>query len=384
MRYGWTILALVIVLGGVAAIKACQIGSLVKFGEASEAAGPPPEYVGTAKATLRPLERTIDTVGSVASERGLTVSNEVPGVVDEISFQSGQTVERGQVLVRLDTEVERADLEQARSNLALAKSEFDRSKTLFRQGVEPAAMLDTARSNFQSAQAEVASLQAQLARKVIRAPFTGRVGRRNVSVGQYLAPGTAITELETLASLWVDFTLPQQRLEDLEDGMPVRVRRRGEDDAMVVGTLEAIDLALDPETRSIQLRAEIDPSSQQLRPGMFVDVEIPLPGADTVVMVPATAVVHEAYGDSVFVIEDKPEGEPGIRVTKDGKPVRVARQQFVRVGPGQGDFVSIAKGVRAGEEVVIAGAFKLDHGAPVVVDNDKLPRARLQPQLPNR
>jgi membrane fusion protein (multidrug efflux system) len=178
--------------------------------------------------------------------------------------------------------------------------------------------------------------------------------------------------------------LPQQRLPELTIGLPVRITLGADAEAPLDGKLAALDPALDPATRSIKARADVSNPSERLRPGMFVSVSVILPESGSFVTIPATAVVHAPYGDSVFIVEDKKPDAPGMRTTPDGKPVKTAHQQFVRLGRSRGDFVAIVDGVKPQQEVVSSGAFKLRNNAPVVVDNTKQPTPQLAPHPENR
>jgi membrane fusion protein (multidrug efflux system) len=218
---------------------------------------------------------------------------------------------------------------------------------------------------------------------LVRAPFSGRLGIRAINLGQYLTPGTGITTLEAIDSVFVDFTVPQQRLADVLEGTPVRVSLQTKN-WQLQGSIAAVDPSIDATTRAVRLRATVPNGKEKLRPGMFVDVAVLLPKKTAYVTVPATAIVHAPYGDSVFVVEDKKPDEPGMRQTPDGKPVMAARQRFVRLGARRGDFVAILQGVQAKEQVVIAGAFKLRNGSPVFVSDVALPRPELEPRPQNR
>lgn len=182
----------------------------------------------------------------------------------------------------------------------------------------------------------------------------------------------------------VDFTVPQQRLADVKVGAPIRVVLSGDGGAPLEGKIAAVDPNVDASTRTVKLRADVDDKDEVLRPGMFVSVEVVLPQRAEAVVVPATAIVHAPYGDSVFILDEKKEGSPGLDKTPDGKPVKVARQQFVKLGRSRGDFVALLDGVKPSQEVVTAGAFKLRNGAPVYVDNSKTTKPQLSPNPENR
>ncbi|HEX6240859.1 MAG TPA: efflux RND transporter periplasmic adaptor subunit [Polyangiales bacterium] len=400
VRYIVAILGLLLVVGGLAGIKASQISGLIEAGEAFAKAGPPPESVSSDVARELSWEGTLSAVGTIAAAKGVAVSNDSPGVVKRIAFESGQMAKAGQVLVELDTGVERAQLATAQARKELAEQNIQRTRSLFQSGGLSRSQLDADESALKGAQAEVAGLQAQIDRKVVRAPFTGRLGIRAINLGQYLSPGTPLTTLEALDSVYVDFTLPQQALSSVDIGFPVRVVIEGEKPVEKEGAVAAVDPTLDRATRSIRVRASIPNQDQKLRPGMFGNVSVVLPKQASIVAVPATAVVHAPYGDSIFLIEA--EKAPGTPTAKDGKDakdakdgappqagagggnVKQVRQQFVRLGEERGDFVAVLDGVKPGQEVVSSGAFKLRNGAKVVINNASRPNPQVDPRPENR
>jgi membrane fusion protein (multidrug efflux system) len=319
-------------------------------------------------------------VGTIASGKGVAISNEVPGIVAAIRFESGAPVKAGQILVELDSRADRAQLASIEARKELATLNVGRTRALVDDKAIAKAQLDTDESALKTSTADLRALRAQIDRKVVRAPFSGRLGIRQVNLGQYLNPGTTLTELEAIDMVFVDFTLPQQKLETVSVGMPVQVTIEGASGASAQGTIAAINPAVDAITRSLKLRASVPNKDEKLRPGMFANVSVTLPDKGTVVAIPAAAVVRASYGDSVFVVEDKkdPSGNPAKG--PDGKPAKTARQQFVRPGEARGDFIAIADGIKAGQEVVSAGAFKLRNGAGVVVNND----IKITPELAPR
>jgi membrane fusion protein (multidrug efflux system) len=384
MRYVLTVLGILLVVSVLGATKGAQIGQLIGFGKKMKEMGPPPEIVTSARADESTWEGNISAVGSVAADKGVAVSNDAAGIVTAIRFESGAVVKRGQILVELDTSVERAQLASALSRRDLAITTRDRTKRLAATGAISPAQLDNDESQMKTAGTDVEAIQAQIAKKTIRAPFSGRLGIRNVNLGQYLNPGTPVTVLETIDAVHVDFTVPQQRIADLANGMPLRIVLEGAGGAPIDGTIGAIDPAIDAATRTIKVRADVPNQGERLRPGMFVTVTVVLPERKSLVTAPATSIIHSPYGDSVFVIEAKAEGAPGMRTTQDGKEVKVARQQFVRLGPARGDFVSVVDGVKKGDELVATGGFKLRNGSPVVVDNTKTLAPSTTPHPDNR
>jgi membrane fusion protein (multidrug efflux system) len=379
MRYVVPILGLLLVVGGLAGVKAAQISSLMKAGEAFAKAGPPPESVSTDFSQQLSWEGTLSAVGNVAAAKGVAISNESPGVVKRILFESGDKARAGQVLVELDTSVERAQLATLLARKELAERTLARTRQLVQSGGATQMQLENDESQVKASSADVEGLQAQIARKIVRAPFAGKLGIREVNLGQNLSPGTELTTLESLDSVYVDFALPQQALGSLSNGVPVHVEL--EDASLKLeGAIAAIDPSIDRTTRSIRVRASVPNEGQKLRPGMFARVSVVLPKHDAVIAAPLTAVVHAPYGDSVFLIEPL-KVEPG---EKADPKVKQVRQQFVRLGEERGDFVAVLDGIKPGEELVTAGAFKLRNGARVKVDNKLAPKPDLHPNPPNR
>jgi membrane fusion protein (multidrug efflux system) len=369
-RYGLAILALVVIIAGLAGIKATQIKNLIAAGEAFAQAGPPPEVVSTAVAAEQTWENRLAAVGTIATGRGVTVANDAAGVVKAIRFESGAQVKQGQVLVELDSDVERAQLQSAIARRDLARVSTGRTRALVAEQAIARSQLDSDEAELKAASADAAALQAQIDRKVIRAPFDGRIGIRQVNLGQYLNPGTAIAILQASEGVFVDFTLPQEQLGALREGMEVRVND-GAPGPRATAAISAVDPTVDAVSRSIKVRAAVGGDASALRPGMFVNVSVVLPEKQKVIVIPATAVVHASFGDSIFVVED-------------GKPHKVARQQFVKLGEARGDFVAIAEGLKGGEEVVTSGAFKLRNGAGLSINNDVKLDPKLEPTPENR
>jgi membrane fusion protein (multidrug efflux system) len=381
------------VVGLLAGTKFAQISSLMRFGKAAQAAGPPPEAVGTVVAKGAEWESLLESVGSVAAGRGVTITNEVPGVVKAIRFDSGAKVRPGQVLVELDASVERAQLSSLQARRDLATTSAERTRHLAAGGASTKAQLDADEAQLKTVSADALALEAQIDKKTIRAPFGGKLGIRSVNLGQYLNPGTPITVLESLDAVYIDFTVPQQELAHVPVGTPVRISLPGaQPPRTLAGKIAAVDPNVDPVTRAVKLRASVESgkgdaertSDDELRPGMFVTVSVVLPDRANVVFVPATAIMRAPYGNSIYVVEDKKD-EAGNPVTgPGGKPAKVARQQFVRVGGTRGDFVAVDEGVTAGQEVVTLGAFKLRNGAGVVVNNEIQLSASQTPNPQNR
>ena len=356
---------LVAVVGPIVGLKALQLGSLMAYAKAGEAAGMPPTAVASAVAVEQEWEDSVRSVGSLQAVQGVTLSAELGGTIVEIGVENGAAVKKGDLLVRLDTSVEEAQLAAAEANLKLAELEMERSKTLLGQNTISQAEFDSKDAASKAAAAEVANFKAQLNKKTIRAPFAGRVGIRMVNLGQTIAAGTQLIPLQSLDPIFIDFTLPQQRIATLKAGQTVRVNVNGLD-AVFEGKITAINPEVDSATRNVRVQGTLANPDEALRPGMFAEVTIVQPVKRKVVAVPTTAIVFAPFGDSVYVVEEK-----------DGKTI--ARQQFVRLGGARGDFVSVVDGLKAGDRVVSAGAFKLQNNAPIVLDDKMQPEASLTP-----
>jgi membrane fusion protein, multidrug efflux system len=384
VRYVLPVLGLFALIAVLVAIKFTQISSLMNMGKEMAKAGPPPETVATTTAQTQSWEGTLSAVGSIAAAKGVVVSNDAPGVVSHIYFESGAVVRQGQTLVDLDTSVERAQLASSRAKVDLATLTVNRSRALVKSNTIAQSAADNDESQLKTASTDANAIRAQIDRKIVRAPFSGRLGIREINLGQYLNSGTRITVLEAIDTVYVDFTLPQQRLGEIKVGMPIRVTIEGVEGVPREGTIAAVDPEVDSTTRTIKVRAAVPNKEETLRPGMFANVSVVLPDQGELVAVPATSLVHASYGDSVFVIEDKKDDSGGAGAIAGGNPRPVARQQFVRVGASRGDFVAILDGVAAGQEIVSGGAFKLRNGSAVTVNNEVKVDAQLSPHPDNR
>ncbi|RJQ47032.1 MAG: efflux RND transporter periplasmic adaptor subunit [Nitrospiraceae bacterium] len=367
-----TLICLILLIAVLGGIKALQIGRMI---EASSQFVQPPEPVTVAKAVSVSWEAVLPSIGSLTAVQGVTVAAELPGKVVEIVFSPGLRVNKGDLLLRQDTSSEEAQLPGAEASLTLARQNISRVQALITEGLVTRARLDAEQASFQQAQAAVDDLRSQIAKKTIRAPFSGRLGIRLVNLGQSLRAGDEIVSLQTLSPIFVDFQLPQQHMNQLRRGLPVRVYADSLPDRQLSGEITAVNPQVNATTRSIGVQATLLNAEELLRPGMFVSVEVVLPKLQTVLSIPATAVLYAPFGDSVFIVEEKQE--------EDGKKHFSLRQQFIRLGEKRGDFVSVLSGLSEGENVVSTGVFKLRNGQTVVVDNSLAPEFRLNPQPEN-
>jgi membrane fusion protein (multidrug efflux system) len=348
------VIAFLAVIGG---FKFFQIKAAIAQGSSYQ---PPPEAVTTVVARPEVWSSTFSAIGTVEAVHGVMVSADLPGLVSEIDFDSGRAVNKGDVLIRLDTKQEMAQLRAAESQRDLAKLALDRQKGLLKTGISAQATYDQAAAEFNQAEAHVGEIGATIARKTIRAPFAGVLGIREVNLGQYLAGGAPIVSLQSVRPVYVNFTVPQQEIGWVLVGSPVSVTPNalGQPE---VGKIAAFDSVIDEATRNVRVQATFDNRSGKLSPGMFVEAQLAHGSKTTAITLPASAISYAPFGDSVFIVEDV-KGP-------NGKSYRGVRQQFVKLGGTRGDQVAVLTGLKPGEEVVTSGVFKLRPGAAVTVNN---------------
>jgi membrane fusion protein (multidrug efflux system) len=333
-----------------------------------------PQIVSAAKAESSEWQPRISAVGSLRAVRGAELSLEVPGVVDEIAFQSGDEVKAGQVLLHLRSEDEVAKLQSLEATAQLAQITYDRDiKQLKAQAISQ-AIVDNDEANLRNARAQVAQQKAIVEKKTLRAPFAGKLGLRQVDLGQFLSAGTVIATLQSLDPIFVDFLLPQQAVAEIAVGRSAKVKVDAFPGREFVGKITAINPKIETASRNIQVRATLANDDQKLLPGMFATVEIETGAAQRLVTLPQTAVSYNPYGSLVYIVDDKSQAP-------DGKPQLAARQVFVTTGATRGDQVAILKGVSEGDTVVTSGQIKLRNGVPVVVNNNAVPSNDAAPNI---
>lgn len=355
-----------LVIAGLGTVKYQQVQAAIAQYQSYE---PPPEAVTTVVAREERWGATSSAIGTVTAVHGVTVSADLPGIVERIAFESGRKVRRGEVLVELDTQQEEAQLAAAVAKRDLARLHRDRMLGLRAKGVTAQSELDAAEAELAQAEARVGEILAAIERKTIRAPFSGVLGIRQVNLGQYLSPGDPVVPLQTLQPIYVDFSVPQQEVSRIGVGAEVEVSAGEEAGSAAsyaaLGRVTAIDSVVDEATRNVRVQATFDNRGGALRPGMFVEARIHLGEGGPVVPLPASAIHHAPYGDSVYIVEEM-EGPDGM--TRLG-----ARQQFVELGSARGDQIAVLSGVEPGEEVVTSGVFKLRNGVAVEVNNEVVP-----------
>ena len=394
---GGALLVIVLFLAGT---KVFQIFTMI---EAGKHMVPPPVAVTTAKVEKIEWQPLRPAVGTLIAIRGTTLSAELTGTVREIGFENGSLVKKGQMIVRLDTSAEQAQLQSALADAGLAKQNLERAELLRKQEVNTQAELEAAQARDKQTQAAVVNLQAIINKKIIRAPFDGRAGIRAVELGQVVSPGTPIVSLQTVTPIYAEFQLPQQALATVKLGQKVALKVDVFPDASWEGTITTINPEVDPATRNVRMRATVENPDGRLNPGMFANVEVEAGKPTETLVVPATSVIYAPYGDSVFLVEEKkdepPKGADGKpaeakaaeakapapkkngdqKNDADQKPELVVRQVFVRLGERRGDFVQALSGLNGGETLVSNGAFKLRNGQTVMVNNALAPPAKFVP-----
>ncbi len=341
----------------------------------------PASTVSTVTAEPKRWTPGIEAIGTVSARQGVDLTVETTGIVREILFKANDKVHAGGILVQLDDEVERADLEAAKAQAVLAKTALSRALELQKKGVGSDVVLDTAQAAATAASAQVNKLQAVLDQKQLTAPFSGTVGIPRIDIGQYIAPGTMAVTLQDLDTLRVDFTVPEQQLAMLKIGQTIALGTSDEE-MPFQGKIIGIDPKIDPVTRLVSVRGEVANPGGQLSPGQFVRVRVELPAENNILALPQTALVTSLYGDFIYVVKPAPPkpaeaGKPAAAAKPANgaadKPQLVVAQVFVKAGRRSEGQVEILSGLAAGDEVVTAGQNRLSNGAPVVVDNSVQP-----------
>ncbi len=351
----------------------------------------PPQTVATITAEKTSFQPVETATGTLIALQGAALSAQIAGIVQSIDFHSGDDVKKGQLLVTLQPNNDEALLAQLQATATLDHVTYQRDLAQYHAQAVSMQTVDTDRANLASAEAQVKSQQALMAEKKIYAPFSGRIGIRQVDLGQYLAAGTTIASLQTLNPIDIDFYLPQDSLRTIHPGMKIQITLDAFEATPFTGTITALDSSVSATTRMIQVRASLTNPHDELRPGMFARVAIDVGTPQNLVTLPQSAIAYNPYGDTVFLaVKDKnaPQASGNVSGNASGKdkttkPTLQARQVFVTLGSTRGDQVSVIKGVAAGQQVVVAGQMKLRNGTPVLINNKILPPNSPNPVVPN-
>ena len=388
-RFIIAFILLVLVVGGIVGFNIFRDNAIKQYFATMKQ---PPSTVSTVEVKPMDWAPGIEAIGTVSAVRGVDLTVETTGIVKDIAFLANQKVEAGALLLQLDDEVERADLDSAKAQAAVDQLALKRAQELQKRGVGSDSTLDNAQAQAAASAAQVAKLQAVLDQKQITAPFAGTAGIPKIDLGQYLAPGTAVVTLQDLDTMRVDFTVPEQQFPMLKIDQPVKIGM-SDDDLPFTGKIKGINPKIDPTSRLVSVRAEVANPDGKLTPGQFAQVRVELPKEDGVLAVPQTALTSSLYGDYVFVVEPaKSKDKPAAADEKDAakpaddsakpeadaakpaegdasKPDLVLSQVFVTTGRHDKDLIEIVKGIKAGDQVVTAGQNRLFNGMSVVVDN---------------
>jgi len=369
-RVAFTIVGMFVLIGVLGGIKGLQISRMAADGKQFV---PPPETVTTVEVHSESWESLLFSVGSLEAVQGVMVTAELTGKVVHIAFEPGAMVRTGDLLVQQDISSETAQLRASEASAALAKITLERIRKLLTEKTVSQSQYDNADAQYKQAEAQLDTIRSAISKKTIRAPFAGRLGIRLINLGQILNEGDAIVSLQSLDPIFVNFSLPQQQLAQIQSGLTVRVTTDVLPGRVIEGKITAINPAVDAATRNIRVQATAANLKEQLRPGMFVNVAVVLPAQEKVLPIPETAVLYAPYSDSVFVVEEK-------KSEKNSPPGKSLRQQFVRLGEKRGDFIAVLSGLKEGETIVSTGVFKLRNGQAVVVDNTLAPEFKLMPE----
>ena len=368
-RMAIMLVAVAIVFGGIFGFQVFKGMMIKKF---ITALSNPPQTVAAIKASTSEWKPKVEAVGSLRAVKGADLALELSGVVESISFNSGDDVAEGAQLLKLRTDDDVAKLKSLEATAELAEITLDRAQRLIKTQATSQATVDSDAANLKNAEAQVVQQQAMIDKKTLRAPFAGHLGIRAVDLGQYLGPGTPIVTLQALDPIYVDFFVPQQAIDQIRLNQQVAVKIDAYKDQTFTGEILAINPKVDLTNRNVQIRATLKNPDHKLLPGMYATIEIAVGSPVTYVTLPQTAITYNPYGDTVYVVERKGNDA-------DGKPQLIARQTFVILGPTRGDQVAILTGVDDGDTIVTAGQIKLHNGSVVLIDNSVTPTAEAAP-----
>lgn len=353
------IIVLIVIFGGTFAFYAAK-QMLIKIFFAHYQ--PPPVSVSTTQATAKTWSPTLTAVGTLTAVNGVDVTTQVNGQVTAINFQSGQMVQKDQSLVQLDDSLDQQTLNNDMAQLKLDQMNYERNLKLARQNMLAQSDLDSAQAKMVQSQANVATAQLNISHKNIKAPFAGKVGIRNINLGQFVTAGQALVSLQSMDPMYVDFQLPEQDLTMISVGQTVQLTFDAFPGKVFKGVITAFDSKIDVNTRTLAVRATIPNQSQELYPGLFTNIAVLLPQQNNVLTVPQTAVTYSLYGNTIYIVTQK-------GVDKKNKPILVAIQRFVTLGDRRDDEVQILSGLQPNEVVVTAGQLKLHNGSIITINN---------------
>ncbi|KAB8033729.1 efflux RND transporter periplasmic adaptor subunit [Fluviispira multicolorata] len=359
-RITFTLIGLLIIFGGIFGWYGVRQYFMKKYFATFT---PPPQTVSVATAKLESWQPFLYAVGNLKAVDGVEISSEVSGQVKVIYFKSGELVKQGQALIQLDDASEQAQLKDINAQLQLAKVNDHRTKKLFTQGATSQASVDDSSSKSKQLQANYENISSAIAKKLIRAPFSGKIGIKQVNVGQYISPGFSCASLQSAHVLNVHFSLPQQEISKIALKQEVLVISDAYPELTFKGSVTAIDSKVDESTRTIQAQATIDNKENKLLPGMFVSAKILLPIIPNTITLPQTAITYTLYGDAAFLVNLKGQK------TATGEDLGTVSRILVKTGEKRDNTVVILDGIKAGDTIVSSGQLKLIDGSSIVINN---------------
>lgn len=377
-RMLWMLLGCLLVFGGIFGFK---LFGKYMMNQAFNNMPLPPATITTAQAEIQRWQGTLSAVGSLRAVNGVDVTTQAQGEVKAIYFESGQQVNKGDLLMELTAAPETAQIEVLEAEHRLAARDFKRISALKEKGVATLQELDRAQATLDQVLANLAVQRATINERSIRAPFSGQLGIRQVDLGQNVAPGDAVVSLQQLHPIYVDFSLSEQDFSRVREGMTISLSAPAQPDRKFSGRITAINPAIDPRNRTFLLQATLENGERLLRPGMFADVEVQVEKSRRALVVPRTAISFAPYGNSVFVIEKREPGAEGDKNTK--QPQLVAVKRFVKTGEERGDLIEIIQGLKSGEQVATSGLLKLRNEGAVIINNENPPPEQLNPKPDN-
>lgn len=357
-RMGLMLAALAVIFGGIFAYKWIESRFIADYLANYQ---PPPVAISATPALEQAWERSLRATGTTVAIHEIDVSSEADGVVKAVHFDSGDQVEKGDLLIELDDQVEQANLRSYQARLRLAKLNFDRDSKLAARKLVSTDQFDRSKAELDEVMALSEQTQAVIDQKTVRAPFAGRLGLRRVSVGRYLAAGESAVTLQSVDPIFVDFNFPEQHLPDVHTGQKLAFTIKAFPDQIFTATVTALDARVSTKTRNIAVRALAPNPDQLLVPGMFADVRLNLGSDEPKSIVPETAVIYSLYGQAVFeVLEAK---------GKDGKVEQVVQRRAITTGAQQDGWVQIEGEIAPGAMIVTNGQNKLQNGMRIKIIN---------------
>lgn len=363
------LLGCLLLFGGIFAFK--LFGSYM-MNKAFDTMALPPATVTSAAAEMQTWRETLSAVGTLSAVNGVEITTEAQGVVSAIHFKSGQSVDKGELLVELTAEPEKAQLQVLQAELKLARRNYERIRELHTTGVTTEAELDDSRSTLERVLANIEVQHANVDELRISAPFSGMLGIRQIDLGQNVSPGEAVVSLQQLDPIYVDFALPERHFSSVARDLPITLTTDAFPGKKFPGRITAMDPRVDSDSRNFLIQATLENTGRQLRPGMYANVVVEVDAERRVLVVPRTAIIFAPYGNAVFVLQKSEEGDGHIAV-----------KRFVKTGEERGDLVEILKGLEAGEPVATSGLLKLRNEGAVIIDNENKPPAQINPKPEN-